>query len=92
MPMPAIQRAEKLLLKISADLRTMQMQTYQIQDDLAGRIHQKYCGLTEIYKKNPNLEITKFGLKAFSFFAPNEIAKVELPETADAAGRSKPSR
>jgi len=93
MPMPALQRAEKLLLKISADLRTVQMQAYQMQDDLAQRVHQKYCRLTEVSKENPDLEKGRFLLKLTSFVTSDETVKKLTLEGADAwAGVQKNQR
>jgi hypothetical protein len=78
MPMPAIQRAEKLLLKISADIRTMQMQTYELQDKLAQKIHQKYCRLTDIVKENPTLQESSLVYKALSFVVTNDETRRKL--------------
>lgn len=69
MPMPAIQRAEKLLLKISADASDIKMKIYDMQDALAKKVNQTFCRLVEINKKVPDLEGSKFAGNLFNQFA-----------------------
>lgn len=64
-----MQRAETVLLNISADLRTIQSQAYALQDSIAQKTHDGFVDQKWVLYRKPFLEA--FSMGAYTFVAIN---------------------
>lgn len=73
MPASVMQRAEAVMLNISADLRTIQSQAYALQDNLAQKTHDGFMSQRWVLLRKPVLEACSIGAYAFVAINPQKL-------------------
>ncbi len=77
MPIPAAQRAEKILLSISHELRSIQLDAYNGQDRTAQAIHKTYQSHAgNLYQKSGLELLNLVGSLAIPYLASRQIASL----------------
>jgi hypothetical protein len=73
MPASVMQRAEKVLMNISDDLRNIQAQAYTSQDRIAKQIHKGYVDQKWVLYRKPAMEALSIGAYLVVAYDPSKL-------------------
>ena len=73
MPASVMQRAEKVLIDISYDLRNIQSEAYKTQDRVANQIHEGYKDKKWVLYRKPVLDSLSLGTRIVANYNPAKI-------------------